>query len=241
MEALTNMSSNFWVDLLAIAIPVFAAFFIGYFFATLAARALNKRLRKRNAELKSSNDELGQTIKKKDLRLRSMQTEMQKTKAIQPIVTKQEEPSVDVIKMMEDNDRYREANTALMLDNMKKEKELLQLKEHYNKLKQINTDQPASEPQSASAKEISPVKKVDMIYELNKIVGEKIKRKKDDLTQIMGIGSGLEIKLNSFGIFNFEQIARLNDRGIELLNGLTGLSSSKIKDNRWVQQAKNLL
>ncbi len=64
--------------------------------------------------------------------------------------------------------------------------------------------------------------------------------KKDELTQIKGIGPKVEEKLNIAGIYHFEQIANWNEENIRWLETHTAFAQRAKKD-LWVNQAKALL
>ena len=63
----------------------------------------------------------------------------------------------------------------------------------------------------------------------------------DDLQKIIGIGPYTEEKLNTIGIYTFEQISRFNDSDIELVTELIQFFPDRIKNDHWVSKAKMLL
>lgn len=63
----------------------------------------------------------------------------------------------------------------------------------------------------------------------------------DDLKQIKGIGPSLEKKLNSIGIFSFFQIANFESEDEELVNEAIEFFPGRIKRDKWVAQAKEML
>ncbi|MAZ28416.1 MAG: hypothetical protein CL868_15235 [Cytophagaceae bacterium] len=62
----------------------------------------------------------------------------------------------------------------------------------------------------------------------------------DNLQKIMGIGPYTEEKLNEIGIYTFSQIARLNEKDIEVVTELIKFFPDRIKNDRWVSKAKIL-
>ncbi len=64
---------------------------------------------------------------------------------------------------------------------------------------------------------------------------------KNDLTEIKGIGSFLEKKLNGLGIYSYEQISRLDGNLIEKLTTAIEFFPGRIERDDWVGQAKRLL
>ncbi|PHR90503.1 MAG: hypothetical protein COA80_16060 [Leeuwenhoekiella sp.] len=63
----------------------------------------------------------------------------------------------------------------------------------------------------------------------------------DDLQKIIGIGPYTEEKLNTIGIYTFEQISRFNEADIELVTELIQFFPDRIKNDNWVSKAKMLL
>ncbi len=64
---------------------------------------------------------------------------------------------------------------------------------------------------------------------------------KDDLKQIRGIGPKLERLLNENDIVSFQQIAELNKASIQHLAENLGAFGSRIRRDKWVSSAKNLI
>lgn len=63
---------------------------------------------------------------------------------------------------------------------------------------------------------------------------------KEDLTRINGIGPYIEQKLNAIGIFNYEQISRLEEADIRVLTELIDFFPGRIERDDWVGQSKLL-
>ncbi len=63
----------------------------------------------------------------------------------------------------------------------------------------------------------------------------------DDLTEIKGIGEVLATNLNAMGIFQFAQLARLNDEDIERVTRRLRGFKDRIHRDRWIEQAADLL
>lgn len=63
---------------------------------------------------------------------------------------------------------------------------------------------------------------------------------KDDLTRIEGIGPFLEKQLNGIGIYRFEDIAQLNQQGIDQVTKAIGYFPGRIERDDWVGQAQKL-
>jgi len=66
-------------------------------------------------------------------------------------------------------------------------------------------------------------------------------RDKDVLTEIEGIGEFLEKKLNSIGVFSYEDIANWTPGRIEEVTGQIGYIPGRIEKDNWVGQAALLL
>lgn len=61
----------------------------------------------------------------------------------------------------------------------------------------------------------------------------------DDLKKISGVGPVLEKRLNELGIFHFWQVAKFEERDIELVNEAMSFPG-RIERDEWIDQAKNL-
>ena len=62
---------------------------------------------------------------------------------------------------------------------------------------------------------------------------------KDNLKLISGVGPVLEDKLNGFGIFHFWQVAKFEQKDIELVNEALSFPG-RIERDEWIAQAQNL-
>ncbi|MGJ8666084.1 MAG: hypothetical protein ACSHW7_06950 [Patiriisocius sp.] len=62
----------------------------------------------------------------------------------------------------------------------------------------------------------------------------------DRLTKINGIGPYIEEKLNEIGIYNFDQISRLQINDIRLITTLIDFFPGRIERDDWIGQAKAL-
>lgn len=81
-------------------------------------------------------------------------------------------------------------------------------------------------------------KKTGNIYNKPLILGQPRPTGKDDLKEIEGIDSEMEIKLNTLGIFHFEQIAKWNNKNVEWVSEYFEIET-RIADENWVSQAKD--
>ena len=64
--------------------------------------------------------------------------------------------------------------------------------------------------------------------------------KKDNLTEIKGIGPKVEEKLNDAGIYHFEQIANWSEANMLWLEAHT-LFASRAKKELWIEESKSFL
>lgn len=69
---------------------------------------------------------------------------------------------------------------------------------------------------------------------------ERRAARRDDLKRIKGVGPALERKLNELGIFRFDQLAALDDDGIERIARSLEEFPNRIHRDRWVDQARDL-
>lgn len=71
-------------------------------------------------------------------------------------------------------------------------------------------------------------------------IGQAAKKECDDLTKIDGIGPYIEEKLNEIGIFNYEQISRMEDSDIRTVTELIEFFPGRIERDDWVGQANEI-
>ncbi len=64
---------------------------------------------------------------------------------------------------------------------------------------------------------------------------------KDDLTLINGIGGFIEKKLNSIGIYTYDQISKLSGEDIITVTDLIQFFPGRIVRDNWIGQAKRLI
>ncbi|MEL4308429.1 hypothetical protein [Joostella sp. CR20] len=89
---------------------------------------------------------------------------------------------------------------------------------------------------------VSKVKKKptsSLKLDFNKI-GIASEEAKDDLKQIEGIGPFIEKKLNSIGIYKYEQLSKLSDQDIDIVTELIEFFPGRIKRDDWKGKALHL-
>ncbi|WP_299104158.1 hypothetical protein [uncultured Tenacibaculum sp.] len=74
-----------------------------------------------------------------------------------------------------------------------------------------------------------------------KRIGTASEDDKDDLSKIKGVGSFIEKKLNSIGIFTYKQISNFTEKDIETVTNLIQFFPGRIKRDNWKAQAEQLL
>lgn len=74
-----------------------------------------------------------------------------------------------------------------------------------------------------------------------KKIGTATASQKDDLKKIKGIGPFLEEKLNSIGIYNFDQISRFTPAIEKKVNDIIEFFPGRIKRDGWKRQASDLV
>jgi len=74
--------------------------------------------------------------------------------------------------------------------------------------------------------------------ELEKNTKEESEEIVDNLKVLSGINEHIEVKLNALGVYRYEQISRLEDKDILLINKILDLDSQYILQHEWVSEAK---
>ena len=77
--------------------------------------------------------------------------------------------------------------------------------------------------------------------ELTTIMADMDQEQRDDLKMIKGVGPAIEKTLNEMGIFNFQQIAEMNDYDIDRVARRLKGFHSRIHREDWIGQARMLL
>lgn len=72
-------------------------------------------------------------------------------------------------------------------------------------------------------------------------IGYATEEIKDNLQEIQGIGPYTEEKLNDLGIYTFDQISKFTDSEIEVVTELIKFFPDRIKNDKWVGKARNLI
>ena len=80
---------------------------------------------------------------------------------------------------------------------------------------------------------------------IESLIGNKIPmakaKDKDDLKLIKGVGGFIEQKLNSIGIYTFNQISKFDRDVIEKITIAIEFFPGRIKRDKWVKQSKELM
>ncbi|QLE02761.1 hypothetical protein HX109_14755 [Galbibacter sp. BG1] len=71
-------------------------------------------------------------------------------------------------------------------------------------------------------------------------IGIASEEAKDDLKKIEGIGAFIEKKLNSIGIYKYDQLSRITDKDIEVITELIEFFPGRIKRDDWRGKAQQL-
>ena len=81
--------------------------------------------------------------------------------------------------------------------------------------------------------------------EIQKLLGTKIpaatKAEADDLTQIKGIGAGIQEKLYELGIYTLRQISMFDAEMVDNVGDALEVFQGRIERDEWVRQAEKLV
>lgn len=91
------------------------------------------------------------------------------------------------------------------------------------------------------AEEITEEARSEKIDMIKSVIGEATADNKDDLKKISGVGPVYEEKLNSLGIYTFEQVSKLTPESIQAIEELTKYFPGRIEREDWMSQAKKLM
>jgi len=216
MEEITTQFNPRLIEFIVISITILFCFLFGYILAHLIKmrkiKKLNRALEDNTVLLQQSNEEVAN--------LKGLNKELSHYKSV-----------TGLTHFKEENEQFKKLNALAMADNFDKEKQIVEL----------SAERAAYEKDNTVHKELTPFKKVGLIYELVSIIGEEKKRDKNDLTELAGISKVIEQTLNANGIYTYKQLSRLNKRSIKIIEQLTRIPAFKITESDWVGQAKELL
>ncbi len=197
-------------------------FLIGFILAALWKNSKIKAIEKEKTELEQ------ETASAKRLQLQYKSEIQNKNKEIKSAKNELIELQNDFQLMKSDLSKMKSANAKLIDDNIEKEKQIKEIVKNPS----ANSDAPLHKKQQSNA---------EKLLRITALLGEADSTKRQDLKKIIGISDGIENKLNSFGIFNYRQISRINEESKDLLLELMNLSFDKISSNNWVGQAIEML
>jgi predicted flap endonuclease-1-like 5' DNA nuclease len=67
---------------------------------------------------------------------------------------------------------------------------------------------------------------------------EALENQNDDLIKLDGIGPYIEQRLNDIGIYNYEQVSKLNNEDIHKITELIDFFPGRIERDNWVEKAQ---
>jgi predicted flap endonuclease-1-like 5' DNA nuclease len=110
-----------------------------------------------------------------------------------------------------------------------------------NDLPKLDDDRAKSEEEnfSINVQDEKSRERYSDYLDLNRL-GYGSELKKDDLQRINGVGPFTEEKLNTIGIYTYEQISKFNKDDIEIVTELIKFFPDRIKNDKWMEQAKKL-
>lgn len=195
-----------------------------------------EQLQKENASLKTQIEQLNDAINTK-----KPEDNNQSIAAVQQL-------KVDLAKIQAEKTQVESELSAANKSNNEIKTALEQLQQEFQQLKEESA-QKAKQAQEVFAaanhierdpKILSAAEIEERKQQLIKNVGTSSEAKKDALSKINGIGPLIEAKLNSIGIYTFEQIGKLSKNDIELVTELIEFFPGRIERDNWIQQANEM-
>ncbi|MCP4122879.1 MAG: hypothetical protein GY751_14100 [Bacteroidetes bacterium] len=105
----------------------------------------------------------------------------------------------------------------------------------------INQDSAGSTPMSKAQTILTPEDREERKRSLIASVGTATEVQKDNFSKIIGIGPFIEAKLNTIGIFTYEQISKFTEADIDHVTRLIDFFHGRIERDGWVRQAVKLI
>ena len=105
----------------------------------------------------------------------------------------------------------------------------------------IEVPQPPSNSADKAPKILSPSEINELKKKLISNLGTANEAGKNNLSKINGIGPLIEAKLNSIGIYTYQQVSKMNKDDIDLVTELIEFFPGRIERDNWIGQAKNFM
>mgnify|MGYP001952239171 CR=1 FL=1 len=198
-----------------------------------------ERLEKRNKSLSAKIKNLEQTpsVKAKEVKKLSQKKPVQK----KPVAKK----TINTPKSAkgESNKNTKSKSTPVKKAPATKAPASSAKKAPVKKAPTKKTEAPAPKRQSAKSKKEETLARIKAkAGEVDfKRIGVSSAKQKDDLKKIKGVGPYLEEKLNSVGIFTFDQISKFTPKIEDKVNEVIEFFPGRVKRDKWRQQATALL
>lgn len=157
------------------------------------------------------------------------------SKAIKNFNQKNERQTLGEIEALSDLKAKMDSNAK----NAEKKSKKAEIKETEEEKAEETSEKTAkkSSEKSTEKKDTDKSANVDI---LKSLVGEATEENQNDLKAIAGIGPKFEKTLHSIGIYTYEQISKLNEESIAILEELTKFPGRVEREN-WVGQAQELM
>ncbi|MBW1296108.1 hypothetical protein [Aquimarina litoralis] len=123
------------------------------------------------------------------------------------------------------------------LDKCLREKEKLRNGSYKKANTTFSKPVPVEAPKAIEVAEPKSIEKPKLNFES---FGKADETQKDDLKKISGVGPFIEQKLNSIGIYTFDQISRFTKEDIETVTELIQFFPGRIERDNWTKQAEEL-
>ena len=127
--------------------------------------------------------------------------------------------------------RTNDISTEIPKKKKSKEKSLDKIKRKFNEWQDRSEVKKGSKKNNFLTHEFGDIEKGLKDYTEEKV---------DNLQIITGISISIEEKLNALGVYRFEQISRLEEKDILLINKILDLDPNYILKNKWVSEAMKL-
>jgi predicted flap endonuclease-1-like 5' DNA nuclease len=201
-------------DFAGIFILMLSTFLIGYFAASWFQRNKFKK-----------------TITRLKQEVNVLKTSGKKQKDIDTLFSEIKPRIIEVVKQTQEEIEEEELEESL---EEKYDEDYLE--EEFQKLEQVSPPEAVAEKARTTFVNYS-IDKPELDFES---FGYPDNDRKDDLTQIMGIGPYIEQKLNEIGICNYAQISKFKESDIRVITELIDFFPGRIERDNWVGQAKAL-
>lgn len=216
--------------------------------ADKARMSLEDKHANQNQELAELQEKLEHTISRMQLaeeRLNTAFDDEHELPNLQEVIFEREQEIAELRGKIEELEEIISDDNLSQDYGFKNMANFLNLESQLGTIKEEKTERIAPEADDTKEEDLATKAANDPNFPREKldieVVNADYAKEIDDLTQLKGIGEYTALKLNAVGIQNLKQISNLTEEDIKKVNTAIKFFPGRIKRDKWVNQAKEIL